>query len=1038
MKKYVFLGLAGCALLSANAQTFKEWQDESVNEINRAAMHTHFFAYENAEKAGSDIKENSKNFMSMNGSWKFFWVKNADQRPTDFWKVGYNDKGWDDMKVPAVWELNGYGDPIYVNIGYPWRNQYTNNPPHVPTEKNHVGSYRREFVIPADWNGKDIVAHFGAVSSNMYLWVNGKFVGYSEDSKLEAEFDLTPYVKPGQKNLIAFQVFRWCDGSYFEDQDFFRYTGVARDCYLYARNKKRIDDIRVVPDLDAEYKSGSLTVNLSLKGNATVSLELLDAANKTVATAEVKGAGKQSSVIRVDNPNKWTAETPYLYTIRATLKEGGKVTEVVPLKVGFRKIELKNSQLLVNGQPVLFKGADRHEMDPDGGYVVSRERMIQDIQIMKKFNLNAVRTCHYPDDSFWYDLCDKYGIYVVAEANLESHGMGYDEATLAKVPSFKKTHLERNQRNVQRNYNHPSIIFWSLGNEAGYGSNFEAAYDWVKKEDPSRAVQYERSGYEGKTDIHCPMYLNYKDCIKYCEDDSKTKPLIQCEYAHAMGNSEGGFKEYWDLVRKYPKYQGGFIWDFVDQSCRWTGKNGKMIYAYGGDFNRFDASDNNFCDNGLISPDRVPNPHMYEVGYFYQNIWTTAADLKAGELNVYNENFFRDLSAYALEWEVMKNGTVVRTGRVDNLNVAPQQTAKIKLDLGKTCACAEWLLNVRYVQKQREGLIPAGHIVAKDQLVLNEYKAPAMTLQNVTDMNIQTALPRIDDANSQCVMIEGENFNIQFAKADGFMDKYMVDGLDMIKEGAKLTPNFWRAPTDNDFGAGLQQKYAVWKNPEFKLASLKSEMKDGLAVVSAEYEMPSVSTGTKLQLTYEINNRGAVKVNQKLVAEKGAKVSNIFRFGMQMVMPKSFENISYYGRGPVENYIDRKWATELGVYNQTVTDQFYAYIRPQENGNKTDIRWWKQLNEAGRGLQFVAEAPFSASALHYTIESLDSGWEKKQEHSNEVEPADLTNFLIDKVQMGLGCVDSWGAIPREEYMLPYGDYEFTFIMQPINNSIVIE
>ena len=1038
MKKYVFLGLAGCALLSANAQTFKEWQDESVNEINRAAMHTHFFAYENAEKAGSDVKENSKNFMSMNGSWKFFWVKNADQRPTDFWKVGYNDKGWDDMKVPAVWELNGYGDPIYVNIGYPWRNQYKNNPPHVPTEKNHVGSYRREFVIPADWSGKDIVAHFGAVSSNMYLWVNGKFVGYSEDSKLEAEFDLTPYVKPGQKNLIAFQVFRWCDGSYFEDQDFFRYTGVARDCYLYARNKKRIDDIRVVPDLDAEYKSGSLTVNLSLKGNAAVSLELLDAANKTVATAEVKGAGKQSSVIRVDNPNKWTAETPYLYTLRATLKEGGKVTEVVPLKVGFRKIELKNSQLLVNGQPVLFKGADRHEMDPDGGYVVSRERMIQDIQIMKKFNLNAVRTCHYPDDSFWYDLCDKYGIYVVAEANLESHGMGYEEATLAKVPSFKKTHLERNQRNVQRNYNHPSIIFWSLGNEAGYGSNFDAAYDWVKKEDPSRAVQYERSGYEGKTDIHCPMYLNYKDCIKYCEDDSKTKPLIQCEYAHAMGNSEGGFKEYWDLVRKYPKYQGGFIWDFVDQSCRWTGKNGKMIYAYGGDFNRFDASDNNFCDNGLISPDRVPNPHMYEVGYFYQNIWTTAADLKAGELNVYNENFFRDLSAYALEWEVMKNGIVVRTGRVDNLNVAPQQTAKIKLDLGKTCACAEWLLNVKYVQKQREGLIPAGHIVAKDQLVLNEYKAPAMTLQNVTDMNIQAALPRIDDANSQCVMIEGENFNIQFAKADGFMDKYMVDGLDMIKEGAKLTPNFWRAPTDNDFGAGLQQKYAVWKNPKFKLVSLKSEMKDGLAVVSAEYEMPSVSAGTKLQLTYEINNRGAVKVNQKLVAEKGAKVSNIFRFGMQMVMPKSFENISYYGRGPIENYIDRKWATELGVYNQTVTDQFYAYIRPQENGNKTDIRWWKQFNEAGSGLQFVAEAPFSASALHYTIESLDSGWEKKQEHSNEVEPADLTNFLIDKVQMGLGCVDSWGAIPREEYMLPYGDYEFTFIMQPINNSIVIE
>lgn len=1038
MKRYVLLGLAGCALLSASAQTFKEWQDENINEVNRAPMHAHFFAYENVEKAGKDIKEDSKNFMSMNGIWKFFWVKNADQRPTDFWKTGFNDKGWDDMKVPAVWELNGYGDPIYLNVGYAWRNQYKNNPPYVPTEKNHVGSYRREFVVPADWKGKDIVAHFGAVSSNMYLWVNGRFVGYSEDSKLEAEFDLTPYVKPGQKNLIAFQVFRWCDGSYLEDQDFFRYTGVARDCYLYARNKKRIDDIRIVPDLDSEYKSGSLAVNLSLKGNSTVSLELLDAANKTVASAELKGTGRLSSVIRIDNPNKWTAETPYLYTLRASLKDGGKIAEVVPLKVGFRKIELKNSQILVNGQPVLFKGADRHEIDPDGGYVVSRERMIQDIQIMKKFNLNAVRTCHYPDDSFWYDLCDKYGIYVVAEANLESHGMGYGEATLAKVPSFKKAHLERNQRNVQRNYNHPSIIFWSLGNEAGYGPNFEAAYDWVKKEDPNRAVQYERGGYNSKSDIYCPMYVNYKNCIKYCEDDSKTKPFIQCEYAHAMGNSEGGFKEYWDLIRKYPKYQGGFIWDFVDQSCRWTGKDGKMIYAYGGDFNRFDATDNNFCDNGLISPDRIPNPHMYEVGYFYQNIWTTLSDSKAGELNVYNENFFRDLSAYALEWEVLKNGIVMRTGRVDNLNVAPHQTGKVKLDWGKTCTCAEWLLNVRYVQKQREGLIPAGHVVAKDQLVLNAYKSPAMALENVSETNVKTALPHINNDNVQCVVVEGENFNIQFGKADGFMDKYVVGGMDMIKDGAKLTPNFWRAPTDNDFGAGLQQKYSVWKNPKLKLISLESEMKDGLAVVSAKYDMKSVADGTELLLTYVINNRGAVKVTQKLVAEKGAKVANMFRFGMQMVMPKSFENISYYGRGPVENYIDRKGAAELGVYNQTVTEQFYAYIRPQENGTKTDIRWWKLLDESGRGLQFVAEAPFSASALHYTIESLDSGWEKHQAHSNEVEPADLTNFLIDKVQMGLGCIDSWGAIPREEYMLPYGDYEFTFIMKPIENSICIE
>lgn len=1036
MKKALLFSFLGACSLAANAQTFKEWMDPEINAVNRAPMHSNFFAYENAETANQGIKEKSENFMSLNGLWKFFWVKDADARPTDFWKTDFNDKGWDKLQVPAVWELNGYGDPIYVNVGYAWRNQYKNQPPLVPVEENHVGSYRREITVPADWKGKDIIAHFGAVSSNMYLWVNGKFVGYSEDSKLEAEFDLTPYLKFGQKNLIAFQVFRWCDGTYLEDQDFFRYTGVARDCYLYARNKKRIDDIRVTPDLDQEYKNGSLAVSLNLKGSGNVLLELLDAKNQVVACSEVKGSGKVSATLHLENPSKWSAETPYLYTLRASLKEGSQTKEVVPVKVGFRKIELKNAQLLVNGQPVLFKGADRHEMDPDGGYVVSRERMLQDIQIMKQFNLNAVRTCHYPDDNYWYELCDKYGIYVVAEANVESHGMGYEEASLAKNPSYKKAHLERNQRNVQRSFNHPSIIFWSLGNEAGYGPNFEAAYDWIKAEDPSRAVQYEQANYDGKTDIYCPMYANYESCIKYCEDDSKQKPLIQCEYAHAMGNSQGGFKEYWDIIRKYPKYQGGFIWDFVDQSCRWTGKNGKMIYAYGGDFNRFDASDNNFCDNGLISPDRKPNPHMYEVGYFYQNIWTTAKDLNQGEIAVYNENFFRDLSAYALEWDVTKDGKVVRSGRVESLNVAPQTTATVKLDWGPTCKCAEWLLNVRYVQKNQEGVIPAGHVVAKAQLVINPYQQPDMKLDNVKHMNQEVVAPVADDSNSNCLNITGEHFNIQFNKATGYMDRYTVDGKEMILEGAALTPNFWRAPTDNDFGAGLQKKYSVWKNPEIKLVSLKHEMQGNRVVVAAEYEMKEVSA--RLALTYTINNAGAVKVTQKMTADKQAKVSDMFRFGMQLVMPEAFEQISYYGRGPVENYSDRKTATDLSIYHQTVDEQFYAYIRPQENGTKSDIRWWKQLDASGSGLEFVAEAPFSASALHYTMESLDSGWEKTQYHSNEVEKAPLTNVLIDKAQMGLGCITSWGTLPLPEYRLPYGDYEFTFIMTPVRHQVIIQ
>ena len=1023
MKKHILTSLLTMMTLSMGAQSFQEWKDPKVNAVNRAPMHTNYFAYESDNAAQKGIKENSANFMTLNGTWKFNWVKDADSRPTDFWKIGFNDKGWNNIPVPGVWELHGYGDPIYVNIGYAWRNQFKNNPPYVPNEENHVGSYRREITVPASWKGKDIIAHFGSVISNMYLWVNGKYVGYSEDSKLEAEFNLTPYLKPGQKNLIAFQVFRWCDGTYLEDQDFFRYSGVGRDCYLYARDKKRIEDIRVTPDLDANYQNGSLNVTLNLKGSGKVNLILEDASGKEVATTQ---ATKGTATLEVENPHKWTAETPYLYTLYASL-EGSN--EVIPIKVGFRKVELKNAQVLVNGQPILFKGANRHELDPDGGYVISKERMIQDIQVMKQFNLNAVRTCHYPDNNLWYELCDQYGIYVVAEANIESHGMGYGEKTLAKRDDYTLAHLERNQRNVQRSFNHPSVLIWSLGNEAGYGPNFEKAYDWIKQEDPSRLVQYEQAGKTGKTDIYCPMYLGYDRCEEYNKDEQYQKPLIQCEYAHAMGNSEGGFKEYWDIIRKYPKYQGGFIWDFVDQSVRWTGKNGKMIYAYGGDFNRFDASDVNFCDNGLISPDRVPNPHMYEVGYFYQNIWTSPVDIKNGEISIFNEYFFRDLSAYYLEWQVLKGGEIMRSGRVEDLNVGPQQTIKIKLPIGKTCQCSEWLLNVAYKLKNTEGLLPAGHTVAKQQLILNPYKAPSMELKNQAKSNWEVVEPTLKENDERYLIVDGENFRIEFDKQNGYLSKYQVNGLDMMKEGSYLKPNFWRAPTDNDFGAYLQRRYAVWKNPTIKLVSLQQRIADQQAIIEAAYELPEVSA--KLNLTYVINNEGTIKVTQKMTADKSAKVANMFRFGMQMQMPRSFDQVEYYGRGPVENYIDRKGNADLGIYRQSVAEQFYSYIRPQETGTKSDLRWWKTLNISGHGIQIVAAEPFSASALHYTIESLDEGTHKQQGHSPEVEEADLTNFCFDLIQAGLGCEDSWGRIARPEYQVPYGDYEFTFILKPM-------
>ena len=1016
-----------------SAQTFTEWQDPAVNSVNRLPMHAHYFAYESAAAAQAGVPEESANYLTLHGLWKFDWVADADSRPTDFWRTDFNDKAWGTMPVPGVWELNGYGDPMYVNVSYPWSNQFENDPPHVPSKNNHVGSYRREIDIPASWQGREIIAHFGSVTSNIYLWVNGKYVGYSEDSKLECEFDLTKYIVPGKKNLIAFQVFRWCDGSYLEDQDFFRLCGVARDSYLYSRPKKHISDIRISPDLDADYQDGKLFVLVDIPLKTDIRIELVDPYGKTVDTQSLPGSGAIGGTIvkefKLSKPLKWSAETPYLYTVVTTLLDKGVATEVIPVKVGFRKVEIKGSQVLVNGQPVLFKGADRHELDPDGGYVVSRERMEQDIRIMKEFNINAVRTSHYPNDSYWYDLCDKYGIYMVAEADVESHGMGYGPNTLAKNPIYHDSHLERNRRNVQRNRNHPAVIFWSLGNEGGSGPNFDDAYDLVKSMDPTRPVQYERSLFEnGKTDIYCPMYMEYRDVVRYCEDPAQTRPLIQCEYAHAMGNSEGGFREYWELVRKYPNYQGGFIWDFVDQSIRWKNKDGRMIYAYGGDFNRFDVSDQNFCDNGLISPDRVPNPHMYEVGYYYQSIWTDLKDA-SGEIEVYNENFFRDLSAYSLEWELLRDGATVRRGSVADLSAAPQGRARLRLGLGDTDDAAEWLLNVRYVLKEAEGLLPAGFAVAKQQLALRERPATGLLFANVETNNQPLSLPVIGEGDRNFLSVSGDGFELLFQRRTGALVRYFAGGVELLAEGESLSPNFWRAPTDNDFGAGLQRRYAAWKEPQMRLTSLKAEMEDGLAVVRAEFEIAAVSG--RLTMQYRINNRGAVEVCEAFKADPEAKVSNMFRFGVQLPMPRSFERIVYYGRGPVENYADRKDSQPLGIYDQSVTEQFYPYIRPQENGTKSDIRWWRIVDASGRGLEVTAEEPFSASALHYRVSTLDEGPVKVQRHSGDLYEDPVTNLLIDKAQMGLGCANSWGALPLPDYMLPYGDYDFRFVLTPV-------
>lgn len=1027
MKKAIFSVTFLCLSVFLSAQS-DEWKNPEINQVNRAPMHTNFFAYENEAVAAAGIPEKSANYMSLNGTWNFNWVKDSYSRPMDFFKTTFEDKSWGKMQVPGIWEHFGYGDIQYVNAGYAWRNQFESKPPLFPEDNNHVGSYRREINLPANWKGKTVMAHFGSVTSAMYLWVNGKYVGYSEDSKLEAEFDLTKYLVPG-KNLIAFQVFKWCDGTYLEDQDFFRLSGVARDCYLYARNASNVADLRATPDLDAQYKDATLKVEVKLTKNAQADLILLDAKGQEVAKGSVKGSGKLTTTLNVTNPAKWTAETPNLYTLKTILKDGSNVLEVIPVKVGFRKVEIKNAQLLVNGKPILIKGANRHEMDPDRGYYMTKERMIQDIKIMKEFNVNAVRTCHYPDNNYWYELCDQYGIYVVAEANVESHGMGYGERTLAKNPLYKLAHMERNQRNVQRSFNHASVIIWSLGNEAGFGPNFEQCYTWIKAEDTSRPVQYEQARQNEYTDIFCPMYYDYNGSERYSKSDAK-KPLIQCEYAHAMGNSMGGFKEYWDLSRKYPKYQGGFIWDFVDQSQRTTGINGVEIYGYGGDFNKYDASDNNFVNNGLISPDRKPNPHMYEVGHYYQNIWVTPKDVQKGLISVYNENFFRDLSAYSMEWQLLADGEAVQAGVVTDLKVNAHDSVQVKLpyDVSSVCATKELLLNVCFKLKSAEFLLPAGFKVASNQLEVRPAVFQALELKNCEPSNLIIPQPVIKENDNKYLQVNGENFAIEFNKWNGYLTKYQVDGVDLLMEGSEMTPNFWRAPTDNDMGAELHRKFKVWNNPEIKLNKLDKAVENGQVVVKAEYEIKAVSA--KLYLTYTINNTGSILVNQKMVATKDAKVSDMFRFGMRLQMPYNFEISEFYGRGPVENYSDRNDVTELGQYKLSVDEQFHPYIRPQETGNKTDIRWWKQVNKGGRGLMIRSEAPLSMSALHYTMESLDDGWDKDQRHSPEVPKSDATNVCIDQAQMGLGCVNSWGAWPRPEYRLTYKDYSFSFLLSP--------
>ena len=1070
---FVTLSMAGLAMVAFGARkpkaaikssaktvaiqqpTFTEWHDLQVNEINRLPLHTMHFAYDPNDFPGTGAeyldKKKSMNYLSLEGTWKFNWVANADQRPTDFYKTDLDDSKWNNIQMPGNWEMLGYGQPEYVNVGFGWRGHFDQQPPAVPTKDNHVGSYRREINIPANWNGKRVIAHFGSVTSNIYLYVNGKFAGYAEDSKVAAEFDITPFLKKG-KNLIAFQTFRWCDGSWCEDQDFWRLSGPARENYLYARSKDhRLLDVRVETDLKNNYKDGYLNITAKVQGNTLAYFGLYDPDGKEVivtGTDNVKN-GVAKYQLRVKNVRKWSAETPNLYTLVVSpIQNGGMYLpyEIVQVKVGFRKVEIKNKQFLVNGQPVLLKGANRHEIDPDEGYNLSEQRMIQDIMMMKRMNINAVRTCHYPDDPRWYDLCDKYGLYVVAEANQESHGFQYGDDAAAKKPEFAKQIMERNQHNVSMFYNHPSIVTWSMGNETVMGDNFLQAYKWIKSQDKTRPVQYEQARRGEGTDIFCPMYYPVAASEKYAKDPNSPMPLIQCEYNHTMGNSGGNLSDYWDLIRKYPILQGGFDWDFVDQALHrnivkpmsilpYKMNNEelrKIEYCYGGDYNKYDPSDNNFNCNGIIGPDRQMNPHAYEVAYQYQNIWAKMVNAETGEVRVHNENFFRDLSNYALAWSLEEDGVETQNGTIADLDVPAQQTKNFTIPYDKSkIKGKEVFLNIDFRLKEAEPLLTAGQVMAYAQLPVVTKQACSGDCSKMLAQGHGKKKMKLAAKKNNVVAVTTPNLTFKIDRSTGLISEYAYNGKSLLGEGGTLKPNFWRAPTDNDMGAGLQKKFKAWKNPQMNLKNIdvKKDKKTNSVTILTSFDMPEVQG--QMDITYVVfANTGAVKVTEDFKATEGAKVSDMFRFGMLMQMPYTMEKSNYYGRGPIENYSDRKDCMRIGVYTDDADNQYFPYIRPQESGTKSDIRWWKQTDATGLGLQVKSCTPFYASAIHFDTEELDDGDEKEQRHSFDLKKSKFTNLFLDSAHMGVGGENSWGAWPLEKYRVHYGNKTFTFTLIP--------
>jgi len=1004
-----------------------DWENPYVFAINKEYTRATAMPYQNAQAALNNVYAQSEYYLPLDGLWKFKWVPKPADRPADFYQEGYDVSQWKTLEVPANWEINNYGFPIYTNIIYP----HPRNPPYISHSDNPVGSYKRIFDLPANWDGRRVYLHFEAGTAAMYIWVNGLKVGYSQVTKSPAEFDITKFIRKGS-NSIAIEAYRWSDGSYLEDQDFWRLSGIERSVYLYSTAQTRIQDFFVHPDLETNYKNGLFGLDVKLQNYTqkeqpqTVDVELFDNVGKSIykrSLSKIVPAGAISNfrfaAKKINAPKRWTAETPFLYNTLITLRDAnGQPIEYTSSKIGFRKIELKNGQVLVNGQAVLFKGTNIHEHHPYKGHVIDRETIIKDLTLMKQLNINAIRTSHYPEPTLFYQLCDQYGFYVVDEANIEAHDLDNGPILVASHPDWKEALLDRIYRLVERDKNHPCVIFWSMGNEYRFGTTNEAMYKWIKEYDKSRLVQFERAEENAFTDVICPMYPTIQDMRNMASKDLD-RPYIMCEYAHAMGNSGGNFQLYWDIIRSSKHFQGGFIWDWVDQGIAAKTENGAAYWAYGGDFgvgNRY-HNDENFCCNGLVGPDRKPHPHAFETKKVYQNVLISSTNPEKGKITLYNDLFFTDLKdIYYFRWDLLRNGQKVGEGRFET-SLAPKtkKEVSIKLPVMEQKSGTEYFLNVYAYTKTKTGLLDADFEIAREQFSFasNHF---------FTGDEVQGGeRVVVEKDNAKQISLTVGDFSAVFSKDKG-LQSYSYKGENVLN--ASPEPNFWRAPTDNDFGSKSQRLLNIWRtNGNVRIESV--EVDEGEAKVTYRYALKDVQCSLKTE--YRLLTDGRLKVDMDF--KNGNKeVPEMPRFGLLIPLKECFSHISWYGRGPWENYIDRNTASLIGLYKSTVAEQFENYVRPQETGNKTDVRWISLTDETGYGLRVSGDQPLSVSALNYRPEDLDPGLTKKQMHPCDIVPRHEIALSVDLFQRGVGGLNSWGAQPMDEYRYEVKPYHYSFTL----------